>query len=216
MMFPLEVTVEAPDFLPFDDGECCVERIEIGDLNIGRVKVVLVIVASERNPPLVNMIALRRRAGRDPQDATEGAVDQFKTHADVDKGNVSGLEPLDDTSLGLAAIEAQKDKRRAFEQVKVLRTDIDRMRNDSAVHAGIDCLVIVDLLRHTAQFIERGRSRRTKGVVLQKFVPIDETDFARQRLGDQIQDIRSSAAETDDHELLAYEALRQGAHARAV
>ena len=93
-----------------------------------------------------------------------------------------GLQPFHDAPLGLAAIHGEEGEGHAFEQVKIVGADVDRMANDAAMHARVDRLVVIDLLGGLAQLIERRRSGGAKGVVLQELIAIDQPDFPGRRL----------------------------------
>ena len=69
---------------------------------------------------------------------------------------------------------------------------------DTAMHAAVDGLPVVDLHRPAAQVVDRRGTWAAEGVVLEEDVAVVEVDPAQRGLGQQVQDIGAGAAEADD------------------
>ncbi len=89
----------------------------------------------------------------------------------------------------------------------VIGAERDVMRQDVPVHSAVDPLQIVDLLRRLPQFLQGWGARRTKRVVGQELVAVEEPNLANRRLGDKIQDVGAGATAADDGDPLVDEPI---------
>src|SRR3546814_20039369 len=75
------------------------------------------------------------------------------------------------------------------EQVKIVRSKPDGVGHDMAVHARVNPREVMDLRGALAKIFEGGGTRRTKRVVLQIVVVVEEVDARDRRLGDLVKHV---------------------------
>ena len=88
MVFLFQILVKASPFFPFDNGQHCVERIEVRDLDIGGVFIVVVIrfVLWVAELAVAVGVGAREDEGKDAEEAVVedlGAADQGEAHAEA-------------------------------------------------------------------------------------------------------------------------------------
>src|SRR5262245_53738671 len=99
------VVVIAAKFLPLDDGERGVQRVQFGNLDVLGILVGRFAVGERRAAPKV--IALIRCAGRNRDDSSERVVlPELYSHAYVDEGYAPFLQPFNDQPLAGALVDA--------------------------------------------------------------------------------------------------------------
>src|SRR3546814_1890066 len=77
-----------------------------------------------------------------------------------------------------------------------------------AVHARVNPREVMDLRGALAKIFEGGGTRRTRRVVLQIVVVVEEVDARDRRLGDLVKHVGARAAQTDDGNPFAHQLLR--------
>src|ERR1700682_2105696 len=89
------------------------------------------------------------------------------------------------------------------------------MSNDSVAQVSIAALQICDFRESGFKVSGSGSSRRSKSVVLPEHVSIEEMNFLDGSLRDEIEDVRTSAAEADNGYPVEFELLRRSTNAGA-
>ena len=78
----LHVLIEAAEFLPFDDGESCIQHVQVCYLDVRRVSVVFGIIEGDA---LGEMIPFTRRARGHTHDSEQVIVIDLNAHPDINK-----------------------------------------------------------------------------------------------------------------------------------
>jgi hypothetical protein len=153
VVFALKVPVKASKFFPFDDGHGRVQGVQVCHLDIGGINVLLR-GARKGNPPLVDVLSLVRRAGRNAKDAAKRAIHEFETHAGVNEGYAEILEFLNKKLLGFTTIHAEESEGDTVKEMQIRRVQGYGVGDDSVVHFRIDALEEIDFLGCLAQFVK--------------------------------------------------------------
>ena len=94
-----------------------------------------------------------------------------------DVGHFGRLHVVSSGALGLAGIHREEGESDTVQQIGIAAIDSDGMWDDALVHPRIDAGKVVNLERALAQFLQRRRSRRPEGIVLQEDVVVEQVDF---------------------------------------
>jgi len=81
-MLAINVQIEPEALFPLDDRQGSIQRVEIGNLDVA---LFVVLVAVGEGHATSKVIALLRRAGRDPQNAAEHVVGRVDAHSHINK-----------------------------------------------------------------------------------------------------------------------------------
>src|SRR5260221_13341397 len=102
----LIIQVETKQFLPLDDGQGSIQRVEIGNLNVMSILIVIIPIREGDSGPC--KFACFRCARRDPEDSAQRFFAHVDAHSDIDESDAKYLQPHDDQFPRGAWVEAKK------------------------------------------------------------------------------------------------------------
>src|SRR2546422_3919270 len=177
MMLLLQINENSPKLLPLDNGEDCIQRVQLGYLYVTRILIIFIPYCIGH--PLFHLLFDSRHACSRSDQTTYllGVILCVESHAYIDEGNLVFNEVTGYLLPARSFVDAKEHERHRLQFAEVSFINMLRVCDYSPPHLGVDFFESTDLSWLFREFIVRRCSWTTKGIVLEEDVFVEQVNL---------------------------------------